>query len=185
VIGDAIFDAVFTGFFFFGGLAALILGLTAPTHNAAAASVTGLAAGGGAFGMVFLAGPFLEAMKDLWWAMGYSSAMLFAGRDKDSWWDDDEAPPEWKADLLPARDLAADLFKRAYIPNPAWLCLMFGYGALVLTVSTVLATTALVVFPGSWVTGIAALTGNVATMVWVFLYIVFIDVHRSRFHHTR
>lgn len=185
MLGDAIGNAVFLGFFFFGGLAALILGLTEPTHNPAAASVVGLAAGGGVFGMVFLAGPFLEALEDLWWAMGYSSGMLFTGRCKDSWWDDDEAPPEWKADLLPARDLAADLFKRAYIPNPAWLCLTFGYGALVLTILTAIATTALVVFPGSWVSGISALAGNVATVAWVSIYAIFVAVHRIRFRRTR
>ncbi len=185
MIGDAIFDAVFTGFFFFGGLAALILGLTAPTHDPAVAAVSGLAAGGGAFGMVFLAGPFLEALEDLWWAMGYSSGMLFTGRCKHHW-SDKRAPADWVpapegAGLLRARDLAGELFTRAYIPSPAWLCLAFGYGTLVLTVSTAIATLALVVLPGNRYAGTAALVGDAATMGWVITYAIFLGLHHSRF----
>lgn len=181
-LSDAIFNAVFTGFFFLGSVAALVLGLTAPTHDPAAASAAGLGAGGGLFGMVLLAAPFFNALEDLWWAMGYSSGMLFTGRCKDSSWDDEDAPPEW-TDLLRARNLAADLFKRAYLPEPARLSLALGYGAFVLTVSTVLAQAALVALPGNRYTEVATLAGNAITMGWVLLYALFLAVHRSRFRH--
>lgn len=141
-----------------------------------------MAAGGGLFGAVFIAVPFFNALGDLWWAMGYSSGMLFTGRCKDSSWHDEDAPPDW-TDLLRARNLAADLFKRAYLPEPAWLSLAFGYGTLVLTVSTALAQATLVALPSNRYVEVATLAGNAATMGGGLLYVFFLAAHRSRFRH--
>lgn len=178
-LSDAIFNAVFTGFFFLGSIAALVLGLTAPTHDPAAASVAGLGAGGGLFGTVLLAAPFFNALEDLWWSMGYSSGMLFSGRCERRW-SDKHSPAAWR-DLLRARNLAAALFVQAYLPNPRWLYWVLGCGVLAATTLAAVAVFALAALPGNAPILLLAYAALGFDLAFALSFAGLLGVHRLHF----
>ncbi len=178
-LADAIMNSAFFGFFFLGSLAALVLGLTTLTHNPAAASASGLIAGGGLFGMVFLGAQFLEALEELRWALGYSSGMLFTGPCKHRWINK-HSPADW-GDLLRARNLAATLFVQAYLPKPGWLYWVFGCGVLASTVLAAASVFTLAALPGNGPTLILAYTDLVLALAFAVSFAAFLGVHHLRF----